>query len=302
MDLPAARVVWYSLTCGLLVTFVWQCLKLLPARQAEERWLLGLTLVVMAKDYIRELSLGQADLALGVLVMAALAAAARRRAWLAGTCIAVAVFIKPYAMLFVPWLLWTLGLEAVLSFAIVLAVGLVAPATVYGWQGNIDELHGWYRIVVSTTPPNLTIPENISFAALWTKWIGVSRPVMMLAAATTAIAFAAVAYVARRFTGGASGPYREIAALFVLVPLISPQGWDYALLLGTPAVLSILDRWRTFSAPSRIILAFALVVIALPTRELLGLDWHRSVVSTGIVTLAAIALWAGVLTLRKNGA
>jgi hypothetical protein len=301
MDLPAARVVWYSLMCGLLVTFVWQCLKHLPARQVGERWLLGVTLVVMAKYYIRELSLGQPDLALGVLVMAALVAAARRRRWLAGACVAVAVFIKPYAMLFVPWLAWTLGLEAVLSFAIVFAVGLIAPATVYGWQGNIDELHGWYRIVVSTTPPNLTLPENISFAALWTKWIGVSRTAMMLAAATTAIAFAAVAYVARRFTGGASGPYREIAALFVLVPLISPQGWDYALLLGTPAVLSILDRWRTFSAPMRVALTVALAVIALPTRDLLGLDWHRHVMSTGIVTLAGVALLAAVLMLRRKG-
>jgi len=29
----------------------------------------------------------------------------------------------------------------------------------------------------------------------------------------------------------------------LLIPLVSPQGWDYVLLLATPAVVCLVDRW-----------------------------------------------------------
>ena len=37
--------------------------------------------------------------------------------------------------------------------------------------------------------------------------------------------------------------YLEGAYFFVLVPLLSPQGWDYVLLLGLPAYMCLVDRW-----------------------------------------------------------
>ena len=44
----------------------------------------------------------------------------------------------------------------------------------------------------------------------------------------------------------AAPEYLECALLMLLIPLVSPQGWDYVLLLATPAVVCLVDRWREF--------------------------------------------------------
>jgi hypothetical protein len=38
--------------------------------------------------------------------------------------------------------------------------------------------------------------------------------------------------------------YLEFGLLMLLIPLLSPQGWDYVLLVATPAVMILVDRWR----------------------------------------------------------
>ena len=49
-----------------------------------------------------------------------------------------------------------------------------------------------------------------------------------------------------------SPSYLEFGLLMLLVPLISPQGWDYVLLLATPAVVCLVDRFDEVTMPWRI--------------------------------------------------
>ena len=48
-----------------------------------------------------------------------------------------------------------------------------------------------------------------------------------------------------------------------VVPLLSPQGWDYVLILATPALAIVLDRWAETPRAWRAVLTPLLVVIAL---------------------------------------
>ena len=41
--------------------------------------------------------------------------------------------------------------------------------------------------------------------------------------------------------------YLEGSYFFLLVPLVSPQGWDYVLLIALPAYVCLVDRWRELS-------------------------------------------------------
>ena len=53
------------------------------------------------------------------------------------------------------------------------------------------------------------------------------------------------------------------------------------LLLGTPAILCLLDRWRELGRVWQALVAAALVLIALPMREVFGLSITRQVMGTG---------------------
>ena len=57
--------------------------------------------------------------------------------------------------------------------------------------------------------------------------------------------------------------YLEAAYFFVLIPLLSPQGWDYVLLIGLPAYMCLVDRWRDLSPGWR-----AVALDGLPPHEL----------------------------------
>ena len=157
------------------------------------------------------------------------------------------MFVKPYALVLVPWLAWTLGWRPFVTFGLVLAGGLVLPAASYGWNGNLTLLHEWYRTVTDTTGPNLLSPENISFASMWAKWLqpGPAAAGLALGSAVAAVA-AGVAVMSRR-QHVPEPNYLEGAYFFVLVPLLSPQGWDYVLLLALPAYMCLVDRWRDMS-------------------------------------------------------
>jgi hypothetical protein len=123
---------------------------------------------------------------------------------------------------------------------------------------------------------------------------------LAIAAAVATLAAAAVVFINRR--GVRAPAYLEFAFLLLVIPLLTPQGWDYMLLLGTPAIALVLDRWQLLAAPLRLAVAAALVAIALPMREVLGLAATVAVMMTGVVTLAAVVLAAAVVRLRLEGA
>lgn len=302
VDLPVARAVWFALSFALLVLFVRGSVREWSVRRLGESRLLLLVVVVMAKDYIRELSLGQTNVLFGVLVLAAIAAVRRNRGAVAGTAIAASILVKPYGVIFIPWLAWTAGIGAAFTSAAIVIGALIAPMLLYGWSGNVDLLVAWYRTVTGTTVPTLLIPENIGFASMWAKWIGVGALASMLALVSAAITFTIVVANAiwRKREAPAWAAYVDASALLLLVPLISPQGWDYVLLLATPALVCLLDGWSRFSTWSKAVVAIALIFVALPSRDLLGLALHRRLMATAVISVAALALWAVVMTIARR--
>ena len=80
--------------------------------------------------------------------------------------------IKPYAVLFLPWLVARRRLPSVVSACVGLAVVLVLPAALYGWEGNVALHREWWRTVSETTAPNLSLYDNVSLAAMYFRWVG----------------------------------------------------------------------------------------------------------------------------------
>ena len=109
--------------------------------------LLLLTVLLMAKFYLHELTLGQTNILLGTLLVAALLAVQIDHPLVAAGLIGAAAFVKPYALVLLPWLAFSYGAATIGVGLAVLGVGLLLPALVYGWSGNLQLLVGWYQTV-----------------------------------------------------------------------------------------------------------------------------------------------------------
>jgi hypothetical protein len=300
MDDATAKWIWYALSVALLVAFVNTSVRSLPKPRLTHRTLFWLTVLVMAKSYVKELHFGQTNILLGMLLVGVLLAVRGGRPGLAGALTGVAIFVKPYAVIVAPWVAWVAGGPALWAFVLVLVTGLFLPAVVYGWTGNLHLLGAWFRTVTVSTAPNLMLPENISLATMWEKWLGPGMlpPVLAVVSGIGLLTLIAAVVVQRRKV--AQPEYLELGLLAVLVPLLSPQGWDYVLLLATPAVACLIDRLRDMAVLQRAITLIALALVGLTIYDLLGRTIYARLMATSVVTVAAIAVAASLVQLRRR--
>jgi hypothetical protein len=298
VDEEAAKAMWFALSAGLLTAFLRWSVRGLPERRRSERALLWLTALFMLKFYAHELTLGQTNILLGVLMMGGLLAAQVDQYRAAGVMIGLAAFIKPYALLLLPWLGFSYGIGAAAVALGVLGTGLVLPAFIYGWTGNIELLASWFQTVTSTTEGNLLGADNVSLAAMWAKWLGIGPLAAALATITTGALLGLVAVAWVRRARIANPDYLEYALLMLIVPLLSPQGWDYVLLLGTPAVVCLLDRWSEVSRAWRVWTLAALALMGLTIFDLLGRALYAQVMAMAVVTVAALGAAVAMAHLR----
>ena len=261
----------------------------LPDRRLSQLTLVFTTVILMAKFYVHELLLGQTNLLLGVLLVGAPRCSTRSTTHRGGA-VGAAVFVKPCALILMPWLIVTKGSRAIAVAASVVAAGLLLPAAVYGWNGNLDLLRGWLRTVTDSTAPNLLGNDNVSIAAMWAKWLGPGSSATVLTLVTLASIGGLLIVSWRRRRGLAAPEYLEFALLMLLIPLVSPQGWDYLLLLATPAVVCLVDRWREFAGLWRWGLGLALALMCLSSFDLMGRALYGRFMSLSVISVSALAV------------
>jgi hypothetical protein len=296
--LAAAKAIWFAFSSALLAAFVAMSILLLPDRR-KPRWAIVLCIVLaMAKFYGHELVLGQVNLLLGALVAAAVLSLRSGRETQAGLLLAVAIIVKPYAVIFVPWLLGVGHRRAFTTVTVAMVAALVAPATLYGFTGNWALHREWWRTVTTSTAPNLLNADNVSFAAMSAKWFGSGRTAEWLAALTSigVLGFGADAVRRRHTVPDADG--LEAALLLTMMPLLSPQGWDYVLLLATPAIAFLVNyvdrvpRWLGGAA------AIAVAIAAFSLFDVMGRHAYATFMSWSIVTICFVVVMGATYALR----
>ena len=144
------------------------------------------------------------------------------------------------------------------------------PAAIYGWDGNVTLHREWWRTVTETTAPNLAVYDNVSLAGMFFRWFGPGELSARVAYGTGAILLgvAALVFFWRRgvpFPEGVEG-----ALLLTLMPLLSPQGWDYVFLIATPAIVYLVNYLDLLPRPMRVITIVAVATIAFVVFDLLG--------------------------------
>lgn len=298
VPLAAAKAAWFAISAFLMTTLLWLSLRAMPDLRRPAPLLLVLTFLAMAKFYAHELVLGQVNLLFGAIVALALVWMRLGRDAAAGLLLALAVVVKPYAVIFAPWLATRKNRAAFVAMTAAMIVLLVLPAARYGWQGNLQLLGDWWRTVTTTTAPNLVNPDNVSLSAMFTKWLGPQSAAPVLAAVVSALLLILTGIVIAGRGAVKTPDTLEGSILLLLIPLLSPQGWDYVFLIATPAVMLLINDAASLPRDLRIAALAAVAIVGLTIYDLVGRDLYATFMQLSIVTLCVLVEVAALATLR----
>jgi arabinofuranan 3-O-arabinosyltransferase len=301
LPLQVAKGVWFALSSVAIVALLALGLALLPERRRPAWLLVTITFVVMAKFFGHELVLGQVNLLLAVVVALAIVLLRWRWEAAAGILIALAIVIKPYAVIFVPWLLARRRMGSVVTLAIAIGVVLLLPVPLYGFRGNVALLQEWWRTVSRSTAPNLLSPDNVSLAAMYAKWLGPGGVASMLAAVTAVALLLLAAVVFARRRGARFPEALEAVLLLTLMPLLSPQGWDYVFLVSAPAIMLLANYADRLPPLLRLLTVLAIAVIAVSIYDVMGRAAYAAFMALSIISVCYLVVIAALVTVRLRG-
>jgi len=291
LPLPAAKALWFAVVVLALLGSLVLSRRLVPeARHGP--WLIGLTLLVEAKFFGHELTLGQVNAVLLLLMLLALHALRARRDVAAGLLLALVISVKPYALVFLPFFAVKRRWGALGGALLGLLVASAAPCLRYGWAPTLDLYRSWYDTLSVSTPALLTSQDNVSLFGFFAKRLGPEHPALPWAVLTVALALVVLLAWAIRARGRStrSALALETSMLLILMPLCSPLGWDYVFLWSTPGVMLLLASWPGLSSPVRALLAVALVLVGGTLFDVMGRELYGVFMDWSLLTLAFVAL------------
>jgi hypothetical protein len=300
LPLQVARGVWFISSVLLLISLQVLSLRLLPEQRKPTAFLVASAIVVLAKFYFRELDMGQVNLPFAVAAVGAFLALKTGRELLAVALIVLTIAIKPYGVLLLPLLLVRRHRAAIVAAGVGVALLFLLPIPLYGFAGTFDLHQAWWRTVTETTAPNLLNPDNVSLASMYAKWFGIGGLSATLATATALVLVAGLVLVFLRRHSVSSPEGLEGSLLLLLIPLLSPQGWDYVLLIATPAVMYLANYLDTLPRPWRVLTIFAGLTIGLSLFDIMGRAAYAAFMAAAVISVCALVLAGalGILRLR----
>ena len=293
-----ARVIWYALSIALLVVLLRTSVAVLPERRYSRRYLITASVILLGKFYAHEIELGQVNILMALLVTGAALAMTRAREALAGVLVACAIVVKPYAVLLVPYLAARRRVASIVAVAAVFALALVMPAVVYGVDGNMRLLGEWWATVTGSTAPNLMDRNNVSALSVFTRALGPGGATPILTVATIALLLATAAAVFLMRGRVAQPEGLEVGLMLTMMPIISPQGWDYVFLISTPAVMYLVNYRDELPRVLRVLVLAALFVVAFAIFDVIGRNAYKTFMDWSIVSICYLVEIAGLLALR----
>jgi len=235
---------------------------------------------------------------MAALVTGAALALARGKEGLAGVLVACAIVVKPYAVLLVPYLVARRRATSIATVVGVFALAVILPAAVYGMEANTRLLSEWWATVTTSTAPNLKDWNNISALSVFTRALGPGALTQALTLATVGLllATAAATFLLR---GRVSHPEGlEVSLLLTMMPIISPQGWDYVFVIATPAVMYLVNYRDGLPRVLRVFVVAALLVVAFSIWDVVGRRAYSTIMHWSIIPQCYVIQIAGLAALR----
>lgn len=296
-----AKAVWFACSLAALVGLFTIANRLVPRRATRHALLLsGL---VLAKYFLHELRLGQVNILVTCVMLASVGALVSRPGTgaaelRAGTLAGLAIALKPYAALMIPYLIVTRRWRSVAALSVTLAVALAVPTLFYGVEGNVSLLREWAATLSQSTPTLLTNNDNVSVVAFFTKWRGEASRALLPTAVVLGILAALTLAVISRGKNDPGAPVLEGALVLTLIPLVSPLGWDYTFLMSLLAVLLIVNHLQAFPQPARWLLVANFGIVALAVYDVMGRTAYATFMQWSVTTVNFVVVVVALAHLR----
>jgi hypothetical protein len=305
LPLPAAKAIWYSLVVFCSVSLFYFSHKLAAASKEMDGFLIALPPLILARYFFREIELGQIN-ALVTLILVLMVwqmssggeKASRKKEFFSGCLWGVATALKPYAFIFFPYFIIKRKWRAVLSGFVFIVMALLVPSLYYGFGGNLQVLKEWYSTLLQSTPRLLSTWDNISLIGFFAKWTGNQSLALVLAGLVIGILGLLVLILVLK---GINIPRAEVldsSILLICIPLISPLGWDYTLIMSVLGVTVLVYYIRNFSGFWRIVLLFNFFVIAFSIYDIMGRELYGRFMTWSIPTLSFLLIIGYLASLR----
>ena len=299
VPIGTARAIWFSLSAAAFVALLALSTEL-PERRRSRAFLITMLLIGLAKYYAEELILGQINILVALVAACAILAFQTGRDIAGGLLVALAIVLKPYALILAPWVVARRRWHSIAAMSAGLGIAVALPAIVYGLDGTIALHRDWWRTVTTTTEGTLLATKNVSLTALWARRVGIGPEAMWLSAASSmALLIAAAAMFIRR-NGVRRPDGLEAGVLLAMTPLISPQGWDYVLVLATPMLVFLVNDVDRLSRPLRLLAYAGIAAVGLTLFDLLGRRVLYALLEWSVVTLGMLALIAAAVAVRMR--
>lgn len=307
LPLTAAKGLWYFLIIFSIGTILVLSVRLASFNPDAVIRAALLSFLILTKFFLREIQLGQINAIITAILLGmtwllvkgdeAPSAAGEQNA---GLLWGLAVALKPYAVIFLPYFILKRKWRALAAGVIVLAASLFVPVLFYGVQGNWSVIREWVTSLSESTPALFTSQDNVSLLACLNKWTGNSTlAVILFGAAVALLGVMTLVFILR----GKSAPrpaVMECALLIVFIPLLSPLGWDYTFLSAFLAVALIIRHFAVFPRPWKILLTIDFAVIALSLYDLLGRRFYGQLMSWSVPTVNFLIIVVALFYLRMK--
>ncbi len=308
LPLNVAKAIWFVLVVFSICSLVTISYRILPLKTGKPFYLLFFTSLILVRYFLRELQLGQINAVVGMvllfMVWFLISEKDKKPAQneiSAGLLWGLALSLKPHSLIFLPYFLIKKKWKALLSGLGFLSLALFVASLFYGFKGYTAVLKEWLAALSRSTPGLFTSQDNISFVALFMKWTGERNLSLVLAGvAVILLAFLVLAIVIKG-KGILRAPVLECSVLFILIPLVSPLGWDYTLLVSVLGVMILIQNFFEFSKFWRALLVADFFIITFSLFDILGRELYARFMSWSVITLNFVILigYLSYLRLRK---
>jgi hypothetical protein len=305
LPLSAAKAFWYFLVVLCLCSLVYVSNKILHLKEKKSVYLFIFPPLILGKFFLRELHLGQINALVTVILLFMIwflipekKALPSHRETYAGLLWGLATALKPYALIFLPYFLLKKKWKTILSGLGFLSLTLLVPSVFYGFRGNMNLLKEWISTLSRSTPALLNSQDNISIIALFMKWTdnqNISLLLSGLVISLLALLVLTVILIGRKIDRAS---VLECSILLILIPLISPLGWDYTLLMSVLGVTIIIHNFLGYSKFWRSVLVLNFFIITFSLYDVMGRDLYAMFMSWSVITVNFMILIGYLAHLR----
>jgi alpha-1,2-mannosyltransferase len=305
LPLESAKALWYVSLVLCSVGIFYMSYKMSSAKREVTTAMIVFPPLILAKFCFREMKLGQINLIVALILLFMVWSLISKRSARAGLFWGLATSIKPYGMMFLPYFIVKKQWTALASGVGVIVFALLVPSIFYGIRGNFTVLREWTSTLSQSTPTLLTSHDNVSIIAFWSKWTQNTAfsPFSLWVAGAMVVALAALVLTMIWKGKKLEEPVAlECGLLFMLIPLVSPLGWDYQLLMSVLAVTILVYHFFDYSRPWQILLVVNFCIISLSIYDVMGRSLYNSFMVWSVLTVNFLILvgYLGYLRFRRH--